>query len=323
MADNQELCSCLDNKAQIDSVVSNQEQISSQINQSEQIKSDMDNIVTVSVLVKYTAVPSDNIDLEIDNTNKTITADIKQIQFDSANDFPETGSEKLIYVDKTVNVPYRWDKETSSYKSLGKDLTKEFEALENEIEGIEKSSIKDILVNNKTSVGEDKIANINVQLLHDQDNEQLYYLQVNDKRAGEINIPKDQFLKSVTYNSETHVLTFVWETTTGEQTTTIDISDLIDVYTAGDGLELNNNIFSIKVDPNSSGMLTVSENGINLQLEPATEKTFGTVRAWIEDDYIHISTEPWVAFVNVKTDSTVIIQGSQDVVQEQNTLVIN
>lgn len=323
MADNQELCSCLDNKAQIDSVVSNQEQISSQINQSEQIKSDMDNIVTVSVLVKYTAVPSDNIDLEIDNTNKTITADIKQIQFDSANDFPETGSEKLIYVDKTANVPYRWDKETSSYKSLGKDLTKEFEALEKEIEGIEKSSIKDILVNNKTSVGEDKIANINVQLLHDQDNEQLYYLQVNDKRAGEINIPKDQFLKSVTYNSETHVLTFVWETTTGEQTTTIDISDLIDVYTAGDGLELNNNIFSIKVDPNSSGMLTVSENGINLQLEPATEKTFGTVRAWIEDDYIHISTEPWVAFVNVKTDSTVIIQGSQDVVQEQNTLVIN
>ena len=115
----------------------------------------------------------------------------------------------------------------------------------------------------------------------------------------------------------------MWETTTGEQTTTIDISDLIDVYTAGDGLELNNNIFSIKVDPNSSGMLTVSENGINLQLEPATEKTFGTVRAWIEDDYIHISTEPWVAFVNVKTDSTVIIQGSQDVVQEQNTLVIN
>lgn len=321
MADNQELCSCLDNKAQIDSVVSNQEQISSQINQSEQIMSDMNNIVTV--LIKYTTIPSDNIDLEIDNTNKTITANIKQIQFDSANDFPVTGSEKLIYVDKTANVPYRWDKETSSYKSLGKDLTKEFEALEKEIEGVKESSIKDILVNNETSVGKDKISNINVQLLHDQDNEQLYYLQVNDKRAGEINIPKDQFLKSVTYNPNTHILTFVWETTTGEQTTTIDISDLIDVYTAGDGLELNNNIFSIKVDPNSSGMLTVSENGINLQLEPATEKTFGTVRAWIEDDYIHISTEPWVAFVNVKTDSTVIIQGSQDVVQEQNTLVIN
>lgn len=321
MADNQELCSCLDNKAQIDSVVSNQEQISSQINQSEQIMSDMNNIVTV--LIKYTTTPSDNIDLEIDNTNKTITANLKQIQFDSANDFPETGSEKLIYVDKTANVPYRWDKETSSYKSLGKDLTKEFEALEKEIEGVKESSIKDILVNNETSVGEDNISNINVQLLHDQENTQLYYLQVNDKRAGEINIPKDQFLKSVTYNSDTHILTFVWETTTGEQTTTIDISDLIDVYTAGDGLELNNNIFSIKVDPNSSGMLTVSENGINLQLEPATEKTFGTVRAWIEDDYIHISTEPWVAFVNVKTDSTVIIQGSQDVVQEQNTLVIN
>lgn len=292
------------------------------LNNTGQIKSNLDGVAII--LVKYTSIPSDNIDINIDNEEKTISATIKEIQFDSAENFPEVGSERLIYVDKAQNMPYRWDSETKSYKSLGKDLSDEFKALEKKIDDISKETIKDIVVNNETSVNEEKIANINIQLQKDQSNSLLYYLIVNDKTAGEINIPKDQFLKSVTYNSDTHIITFVWETTTGEQTTTINISDLIDVYVAGNGLELQDNVFSIKVDPNSSGMLTVSEEGIKLELEPATEKTFGLVRAWIDEyGYLCISTEEWVAFENTQIDNSLYIQGSMDIQQQDGSLIIN
>lgn len=264
MADNQELCSCLDNKAQIDSVVSNQEQISSQINQSEQIKSDMSSLLTVSR--SYSSGDSDNIDLDIDNNKNIITANIKQVQFDSANNFPEIGSDRLIYVDKSQNTPYRWDSETNSYKSLGKDLSDEFGALEKRIDDIEDNSIKNIFVNAETSVGEDKNANINIELKKDPNSDLTYYLDVNGKKAGEINIPKDQFLKSATYNPDTDSLEFVFETTNGEQKTVVDMSDLVDVYTAGNGLTLVNNQFSIKVSPDSTEVLSVSENGLKLDL---------------------------------------------------------
>lgn len=292
------------------------------LNNTGQIKSNLDGVAIV--LVKYTSIPSDNIDINIDNEEKTISATIKEIQFDSAENFPEIGSDRLIYVDKSQNTPYRWDSETKSYKSLGKDLSAEFKALEKKIDNISKETIKDIVVNNETSVNEEKIANINIQLQHDQSNSLLYYLMVNNKKAGEINIPKDQFLKSVSYNPDTHIITFVWVTTTGEQTTTINISDLIDVYVAGNGLELQDNVFSIKVDPNSSGMLTVSEEGIKLELEPATEKTLGLVRAWIDEyGYLCVSTEEWVAFENTQIDNSLYIQGSMDIQQQDGSLIIN
>ena len=46
-----------------------------------------------------------------------------------------------------------------------------------------------------------------------------YILTVDGEPAGVINIPKDQFLKSVSYNKETQNLVFVMETESGEVTT--------------------------------------------------------------------------------------------------------
>ena len=47
---------------------------------------------------------------------------------------------------------------------------------------------------------------------------------------------KDGFLQSVTYDDETKVLTFTWNTDAGITTTPIDLSDLIDTYDAGSGV---------------------------------------------------------------------------------------
>ena len=54
-----------------------------------------------------------------------------------------------------------------------------------------------------------------------------YKLVVNGNENGEIDIPKDQFLKSVTYDKDNKQLIFVMETSDGEATTEVAISDLV------------------------------------------------------------------------------------------------
>lgn len=103
-----------------------------------------------------------------------------------------------------------------------------------------------------------------VVLQQDASNKLHYTLLVDSKNAGEINIPEDQFLKSATYDSATKNLVFVFVTTDGEQTTRVDISDLVDTYTAGNGIRLANNKFSIVIDPASDSYLTVGASGIKL-----------------------------------------------------------
>ena len=91
-----------------------------------------------------------------------------------------------------------------------------------------------------------------------------YTLKVDGQAAGVINIPKDQFLKSADYDSASHKITLVFETTDGEKTTEIDLTDLIDVYTAGNGLQKSNNEFSIKIDPATESYLTVTPAGLKV-----------------------------------------------------------
>lgn len=92
-----------------------------------------------------------------------------------------------------------------------------------------------------------------------------YELQVGDKIAGTINIPADQFLKSVEYSAEDKSLTFVFNTSEGEQTSVVDLSSLVGTYVAGNGIELIENGFSIKLDPSSESYLSVSKAGIKVE----------------------------------------------------------
>lgn len=89
-----------------------------------------------------------------------------------------------------------------------------------------------------------------------------YELKVDGQIIGTINIPEDQFLKDVQYNS--NIITFTFKTSNGQKTTEINVSDLIDTYNAGQGIILNDSTFSIKIDPVSDTYLSVSENGLKL-----------------------------------------------------------
>lgn len=128
-----------------------------------------------------------------------------------------------------------------------------------------------------------------IQLVKTNDLE--YTLKVGGIDSGTINIPKDQFLKSVEFNPDTKILTFVFTTSTGDVTTTIDMSALIDVYTAGNGLLLVGNQFSINLDGNSNNSLTISADGLMLdKTQFASTAEFQNLSAQVTDNTAQIET---------------------------------
>lgn len=128
-----------------------------------------------------------------------------------------------------------------------------------------------------------------IQLVKTNDLE--YTLKVGGIDSGTINIPKDQFLKSVEFDPDTKILTFVFTTSTGDVTTTIDMSALIDVYTAGNGLLLVGNQFSINLDGNSNNSLTISADGLMLdKTQFASTAEFQNLSEQVTDNTAQIET---------------------------------
>lgn len=63
-----------------------------------------------------------------------------------------------------------------------------------------------------------------------------------------INIPKDQFLKSATYDADADELVFVFDTTAGETTSRVSVKDLVDTYTAGSYITITDNAVAVDYD---------------------------------------------------------------------------
>ena len=103
-----------------------------------------------------------------------------------------------------------------------------------------------------------------VEIVKNSQSDLQYILRVDDVDVSEINIPKDQFLQSVEYNSASKELEFIFNLTDGTKLVKINIGDLVDTYTAGNGLSESNNIFTVVIDPSSDEYITLSENGIKV-----------------------------------------------------------
>ena len=75
---------------------------------------------------------------------------------------------------------------------------------------------------------------------------------------------KDGMLDDVSYDADTNTLTFTWNTASGEKSDTVVLSDIIEPYTAGVGLELVGNEFKAKLAEGSESYLTITADGIKL-----------------------------------------------------------
>lgn len=119
-----------------------------------------------------------------------------------------------------------------------------------------------------------------VELVQDVDNQLHYELMVDGVVKGDINIPKDQFLKNVEYDDTTKELVFTFDTTDGEKVTKVNIGELVDTYEAGNGLELTGNVFSIKLDPSSQSYIQVTSDGIKIiAIDEAISEINGKITA--------------------------------------------
>ena len=76
---------------------------------------------------------------------------------------------------------------------------------------------------------------------------------------------KDSVLEDVEYSPITQEIIFTWKTVDGEtKTDAVSVADFVQVYTAGNGLDLDSNQFSVKIDGESESFLTVGANGVKL-----------------------------------------------------------
>ena len=92
-------------------------------------------------------------------------------------------------------------------------------------------------------------------------------------------------------------LVFVFNSASGKETVRLSVKDLVEVYSAGNGLQLNENVFSIKIDANSEIFLTVSANGIKLS---GIQNAINTAKA---EAITHTNTEIASLIANVNTIS--------------------
>lgn len=114
-----------------------------------------------------------------------------------------------------------------------------------------------------TNLQNSKVAS--VELIQDQQNSLHYTLMVDSVNVGEISIPKDRFLKEVVYDADTTSLVFTFVAEDGDSVVRVNIGDLVDVYTAGNGLQLAaSNKFNVVIDSTSDSYLTVGPNGVKL-----------------------------------------------------------
>ena len=100
---------------------------------------------------------------------------------------------------------------------------------------------------------------------------------------------KDGMIDSVAYDPATKKMTITWNTSAGKDATVVDMTGLVDTYTAGSGLAVANNEFSVKVNSDSKNKLTLVEGSlmvdissdiaaVNESVDDKIEQAF----AWIE-----------------------------------------
>ena len=97
---------------------------------------------------------------------------------------------------------------------------------------------------------------------------------------------KDGMLSSVSYDSSAATLTFSFNTDAGTEDITVDISSLIDIYTAGNGISVDSNVISVVVSSSSESYLTVDENGLAVSGIDAIADRVSAVETWVDEDYL-------------------------------------
>lgn len=106
----------------------------------------------------------------------------------------------------------------------------------------------------------------------------------------------DGMIDKITYDPNSQSMTIVWNDDSGkteaEKSVQIPLSGLVDTYTAGQGLVVENNVFSTRLSTDTNNKLTVDAAGALLvdlsttieDLEATMDEKIADAFAWIDVD---------------------------------------
>ncbi len=113
----------------------------------------------------------------------------------------------------------------------------------------------------------------NISFSVDSTNLRTYYLSFWDEIVASFTVPVDKFIKSVTFEEDTKRLRFVFfKADETEETVYVDISDLVDTYTSGNGIDITSHVVSAKVKTGETH-LKVDTNGLYTDISDKADKT--------------------------------------------------
>lgn len=106
-----------------------------------------------------------------------------------------------------------------------------------------------------------------LNLTYDSTAKKIKLLGIGDAKIAEIDATdfiKDGMVDKVEFDPETKILTITFNTVSGKEAIPVDLSSLVDTYTAGNGIAIDNNVVSVKRDTTSESFLTIGTAGVKL-----------------------------------------------------------
>ena len=107
-----------------------------------------------------------------------------------------------------------------------------------------------------------------LNLKYDSTAKKIQLLGINNAKIAEIDATdfiKDGMVDNVEFDPASKNLTITFNTISGKEDITVNLSSLVDTYTAGNGIAIDGNVVSVKRDPNSEGdFLSVGTAGVKI-----------------------------------------------------------
>lgn len=106
-----------------------------------------------------------------------------------------------------------------------------------------------------------------LNLKYDSTAKKIQLLGIGDAKIAEIDATdfiKDGMVDNVRFDPASKNLTITFNTVSGKEAIQVNLSSLVDTYTAGNGINIAGNVVSVKRDTNSEKFLTVGTNGVKL-----------------------------------------------------------
>lgn len=121
---------------------------------------------------------------------------------------------------------------------------------------------------------DDKVLKLNgtnlsstLNLKYDSTGKKIQLLGINNAVIAEVDATdfiKDGMVDNVGFDPETKILTITFNTISGKEAITVDLTSLVDTYTAGNGIAIAGNVVSVKRDTTSEPFLTIGTAGVKL-----------------------------------------------------------